>query len=69
MLTWIKNLFLSPKAIIKMAIDALDLAVPLLAKQIDGAKDKFNKMTSTEQAQFAIDWVQDHLRKLFKIES
>lgn len=69
MLSWLKNLFSNPKAIIKMAIDALDLAVPLLAKAIDQTKDKFNKMSSTEQAQFAIDWVQAHLRTLFKIDA
>lgn len=68
MWTWLKSIFKDPKGIIRMVVDALDLAVPLLAIQIDEIKDKFNKMTSTEQAQFAIDWVQGHLRKLFKLE-
>lgn len=68
MFTWLKSLFSQPKAIVKMAVDALDFAVPLLAKQIEQARERFLKMTSTEQAQFAIDWVQDHLRKIFKID-
>lgn len=68
MFAWLKNLFSNPKNIIKMVVDALDLATPLLAKQIDQVKEKYNKMTSTEQAQFAIDWIQAHLRKLFKLE-
>lgn len=70
MLTWLKGLFANPKAIVTIAIDALDYAAPLLAKEIDGLKDRpFNKMSSLEQAQFAIDWVQDHMRKFFKIDA
>lgn len=69
MFSWLKSLFANPKAIIKIAIDALDMAAPLLARQIDQVKDKFNKMTSLEQAQFAIDWIQEHLRALFKIDA
>lgn len=66
MFAWLKKLFSEPKRIIASVIDALDLAVPLLAKEI--AKSDFLKMTPTQQAQFSIDWVQSHLRKLFKIE-
>jgi hypothetical protein len=67
MLTWLKGLFANPKTLIKIPIDALDYAVPALAAEI--AKQDFLKKSPTEQAQFAIDWVQGHLRKLFKIEA
>lgn len=68
MFDWLKNLFKNPKTLIRIAVDALDSAVPLLAVELEKIRAKFLVMTSTEQAQFAIDWIQMHLRRLFKLD-
>jgi hypothetical protein len=67
MITWLKNLFKNPKAIVKMAVDALDLFVPVLGQEIEKVKGKFNDMTSAQQAQWAIDKVQEFLRAKFSL--
>ena len=66
MLTWIKNIFSSPKTFIKLAVDSLDLAVPFLATEID-KQAAFNSMTSTQKAQLVVDKVQVYLRRWFSL--
>lgn len=69
MLTWLKNIFSSPKTFIKMAVDSLDLGVPFIAAEFDKLKSKeFAQMSSTEQAQKTVDVVQAYLRKQWKLE-
>lgn len=66
MLTWLKNLF-STKRIIAFAINELDLIEPILASQIDNAKNSFNALDSKAKAKWIVDQVQDFLRNRFKI--
>lgn len=68
MLEWFKSLFKSPKVFIKMAVNALDLAVPFLATEIDKLKGKFATMSSTEQAQLMVDKTQEYLNKTFHLD-
>jgi hypothetical protein len=67
MLSWIKSIFANPKALIAIGVNALDQAVPLLAAKLEEVRTEFLKKTSFEQAQYVIDWVQAHLRNLFKL--
>lgn len=68
MINWLKSLFSSPKKIIKMSVDALDVAVPYLASEFDKLKGQFSSMSSTEQAQLAIDRIQAYLVKTFHLD-
>lgn len=68
MWTWLKGVFSSPKTFIKLAVDSLDLAVPFIASEFEKLKGKpFAQMTSIEQAQKAVDVVQDYLKKQWKL--
>lgn len=68
MFDWLKGLF-SPKRLIKIAVDSLDSAVPFIAKEIEKIKERFNAMDSTVKAQYVVDWVQQFLRKTFKLDT
>lgn len=65
MFDWLINIFKNPKTLIRMAVDALDTAAPLLAAEIE--RTGIMKKTPLEMSQFSIDWVQKHLYKLFKL--
>lgn len=68
MMDFLKRLF-NPKELFKKAIasaiESLDLLVPLLAKELEEAKERINSLNSHEKAQYVIDKVQDFLRKKF----
>lgn len=68
MLNWLKAMF-NPKAILKQAIDALDLAVPFLATEIDKIENRFKDMNPINKAQWIVDKVQEFLRKQFKLDA
>ncbi len=65
-LEYLKGL-LSPKAILLQAINALDLLVPLLANEMNKAKDKFNDLNTMEKSQWLIDRVQSFLKQKFNL--
>lgn len=67
MLDWIKNIFKSPKAIIRLAVDSLDYLVVPMAHEIEKIRKQFNEKTPMEQAQWAIDRVQEYLIKQWKL--
>lgn len=69
MFEFIKNLFKNPKALVAAAVDSLDAAVPLLAAELDEqkAKQDFLKWTSTQQAQWAVDFFQAWIKRVFKL--
>ncbi len=69
MWNWITSLFKNPKAIISAAVDALDLAAPFLAQEIDKIGKTFLELTSQEKAQWIIDKVQEFLRKKFSLDA
>lgn len=68
-LEWLKSIFKNPKALIKIAVDSLDLLVPEMARRIETIKQTFNAMDSTEKSQWVIDEVQAFLRKQFKLDA
>lgn len=67
MISWIKNIFKSPKDIIALAIDYLDGFVPVIGIEIEKIQDKFNALTAQEKAQWLVDQVQAFLRRRFGI--
>lgn len=69
MFDWLKNLFKNPKGLIKMAVDSLDSAVPLLAAELDKikAREDFTTWTSVKQAQWIVDFIQAYIIKIFKL--
>ena len=67
MFNWFKLVF-APKKVLAKAVDSMDKLVPLLAGEIEAQKEKLTKLSSTEQAQWAVDKAQEYLRKQFKLE-
>lgn len=67
MLSWFKNLFKNPKEIIAMAIDSLDLVVPIIVKEIGEYQEKFNELNLNDKVQIIVDKVQSWLRRRFGI--
>lgn len=66
---WIKGLFSSPKALLRLAVNSMDELEAPLAAEIDKVKAKFNAMTSFEQAQWLVNQVQAFLRKKLKLDA
>lgn len=66
-LDYIKSLF-SPKKILGQVIDSLDLLTPIVAREIDRTKEKFNALDSLAKAQWLIDKVQAFLKEKFGLE-
>lgn len=62
----LKALF-NPKFLVAKAIDSLDSLVPLLAHEIENAKEKLASLSSKEQAQWLVDRVQAFLKAKFHI--
>lgn len=69
MFDFIKNLFKNPKSLVIAAVDSLDAAVPILADELDQQKSKqdFLKWSSTQQAQWAVDFFQAWIKRVFKL--
>lgn len=69
MFEFLKNLFKSPKALIGVAVDSLDLLVPTLAHEIEKIQNVFDQLTALEKAQWLIDKVQEFLRNRFHLNA
>ena len=67
MLSWIKNIFKNPKAILSSVIDSLDFLVPTLSDKIADIESKFAQMSPNQKAQWVVDEVQAWLKKRFNI--
>lgn len=71
MFEWIKNIFKNPKSLAKLAIDALDAAVPFITNELEKRKEQIILWMQANQsgkvAQLVVDKVQWYLRDWAKL--